>query len=166
LNIKQNRQRFHPRRLALIAAAGLSMSACEAHDHDEAPGLDACEHFESGPALGVSAGTTADAAVDASAEHTRYDITVAGAERRGYLTVAIGEAADYVVFFDAPVALTVTDRMGGEVEPEAVSDADDACAVVANAYTFALGVGTHVFEVVPTVDEPFAMVIVPASHSH
>lgn len=131
--------------IPLIALCA-SFAACD-DDHAAEPsvGEDACEHFSNGPTRAVTAGDSASAAVDASEEHTRYDLTLAGAAapHAGFVKVAIGEAGDYGFFFDGPVDVAITDAAGNAVAAESSATSDPDCATVKVALIFELDVGTY-----------------------
>jgi hypothetical protein len=135
------------RTLAAAAALALVTPACDSHDHDHSLGHDACEHYVDGPVVDVTAGADAATAAEASAAHTRLDVTlvdVSGAPG-GFLSVAITEAGAHGFFFDAPVSLVVTNAGGSELIPTASGTTDADCAEVASWFTFDLAVGTYVF---------------------
>lgn len=143
---------------AVAMAVGVLGVGCD-HDHDheeEKPGADACEHLEGGPIRAVTAGADAASAVALTDEHTRYDITMAGA---GFVSLASAEDAEVYFYFDSPVTLTVRDGSGTVVpaEMQATSDAD--CALVKAMYVFDLGIGTYTLEVEPAASDTLVQLV-------
>lgn len=160
--------RAAPAVISWILASALSLAAC-ADDHETEPssGVDACEHFANGPARAVSAGASGPEAVDASQEHTRFDLTLPGAAAPyvGFVEVAIAQAGDHVFFFDGPVEVAVTDAGGAVVSPEDSATSDPDCATVERALTLELAVGTYAFEVTSVTPE-VSLVWFPSSDGH
>lgn len=154
--------------IPLIALCA-SLAACD-DEHADEPGVgeDACEHFSNGPARAVTTGDSASLAVDASEEHTRYDLTLAGAAapHSGFVKVAIGEAGDYGFFFDGPVEVTVTDAAGNVVAAESSATSDPDCATVKVALTFELDVGTYMVVVSAGAPEVSLVWFPAGDHGH
>jgi hypothetical protein len=137
---------------AAAAVVVMALGGCgdDGHTHDdEGLGVDACEHLEGGPIKAVTAGADAASATAAGDEHTRYDVALVdvGADSGGFLSVAVADAGEHVLFFDEDVTLVVTDGTGATVATtKATSDAD--CDLVKTAYTVDFSVGTYTLSLV------------------
>lgn len=134
----------------------------------ESPGADACEHFANGPIRAITAGADLAAAADASAEHTRWDVTLVelGGAGHGFLKIEIDAAGDHTFFFDRAVTLDLRDGSGTTVVPEASATGDADCAVVGGAFTFELGVGTYTLELSSSSKDLLGLVWFGAGEEH
>jgi hypothetical protein len=116
-------------------------------DHDENPNEEACEHFEMGPSIAVTA--AAEFSTDApkiNDNHTRYDVTlvdVAGV-KGGFVSFAASKAGDTIFFTNAPVQLTVTSSTMAEVGVKSSQAMVAECSAVKGRHVYPLQVGTYV----------------------
>ena len=133
-------------RLSFLSVPPLLLAAC-ANERAAEPtlGTDACEHFSNGPERAATAGASAPSAVDASEEHSRWDLILPGTEgqHEGFVKVAIGEAGEHVFFFDGAVGVAMTDANGAAVSPASNATSDADCATVRVVLTFELEVGSY-----------------------
>jgi hypothetical protein len=158
-------------RMWIGALAVLAMTAGACDDKAttvESPGADACEHFASGPIRAITAGADAATAADASAEHTRWDVTLAavGGAGHGFLAIEIDAVGDHTFFFDRAVTLTMRDGNGATVVPEASATSDADCAEVGGAFTFELAVGTYSLELSSSSTDLLGLVWFGAGEEH
>jgi len=159
-------------RVSLVPAllVGLTLSACGDHHHDDDAAEDACYHFANGPSLAVTAASEAASAPDATADHTRVDVTLVDlgdGTFGGFITLSVGDAGDLIVFANRAVTLAVTNDQGAAVTPEATEIGSEVCGDIAVAYTYDLAVGTYLIEVTPTSEATVSFVYVePGDHSH
>jgi hypothetical protein len=126
----------------VVALSSLLNLGCD--DHGHSLGEEACEHFAEGPVDEVTAGASVDAPVDGGREHARVDLTLGVVEEEavGYIAFAT-EAGDHAFYFDAAVALELTDASGAAV-PVLTSGATDLdCGSVRQWFTFALADGIY-----------------------
>lgn len=144
-----------------MALGGLPACLGDADDHDndialsdddhddENPAAEACEHFESGPFVAVSAvsDVTDDAIGLVGNDHKDYQIALtentATSDFGGFVAFESGEAVEYILFFkqDVEVVFWQSDAET-EIEPAEVIDGDEHCADVAVQYHIDLPVGT------------------------
>lgn len=157
-------------RLARVSLAAVVFVACgEDRDDPPSPAEDACEHFAEGPVETATAGASAAEAIDVSAEHTRFDLTLpaAGDGRVGYVEVAIDAAGDHTFYFDTAVDLDITNGAGAAVTPERTVSTDTDCATIKTAVTVELAVGTYTLAIDAAAGaDPVLLVWFGAAHDH
>ena len=119
-----------------------------------------------GPNTAVTAGADAASAVDATAEHTRVDITFVEVEggKGGVVTYAAEADGDYAIFLNADVPLTIADAGGNAVEIEATSGVD-LCEEVVVKHTVEFEVGLYTLTFAGgTVDSVSAVIEADGEH--
>ncbi len=130
--------------------------------------IEGCEHMKEGPNVGVDAGADQAAAVDATAEHTRVDITLAAIEggNGGFVTYEAEGEGDYVFFLDKDVPLTITDAQGTALEIEE-SGPVDLCTEVVIHHVVELPLGVVNIQIGPTTETTLSMVVeAGGEHDH
>ena len=154
--------------LAFVAPLSLSASACgddDDHDHDhegehgEGFVEEFCEHLENGPDVALTATDAPEGAPDASAEHTRHDVTLpAGAT--GYISFASDEATEFAFGFSTDASAMLFDAGGNEIAWEEVeTNPEGGCDALALYGTADLEVGTYTLALGP-VDGDFVQVVI------
>lgn len=141
--------------LALSASLALVAPGCgddHDHDHDDEHELeeDACTHFANGPIKAVTAGADMASAPDATAEHTRLDITLAdGGDGtfEGVVSIVIDEAGDHAFFMSAAATATLFDATGAVVAAEESMGQSTVCQAIAAGQVVELAVGTYTLEI-------------------
>lgn len=142
----------------LLAAFLLSTSLVSAgcgDDHPEEEGVDAeaCEHLQNGPATSVFAWPgTNNPPSEIHADHRRYDITLMSGPdgNSGFVLFAASEAADYVIYTNADVPLSITTASGEAVEIEESTSSSKGCTDIKGRHVVPLTVGTHHLTFGPT----------------
>ncbi len=153
----------------LLSTALVSAGCGDDHSHDE-PGVDAeaCEHLQEGPATSVTATLGADAPPAIRADHRRYDITLADGPdgKQGAVSFAAGEAADYVIYTNAAVSLSITTASGEPVEIEESASSSEGCADIKGRHVVPLAVGTYILNFGPSSAGTVSVLIEEAAHDH
>ena len=154
--------------MILSLALLLPLAACGDEDSDTpAPGEEeesveeeGCEHMAEGPATAVTAAADAASAPDATAEHTRVDIALAGVEggNGGFVIYEAEADGEYIFFLDKTVGLTITDAAGNAVEIEE-SGPVDLCSEVAIHHVVDMGLGLHTIAFEATAETSLSMVV-------
>ena len=136
--------------------------ACGEHDHDhennhdhnnhdhnngESAEEEGCEHMKEGPSKTITASLASEAMpVDASTEHTRYDVTLVAGDMQngGVVRIVVDSAGDHYLFLNKDVPVSMT-RVGGDVvAPEKSEGAVAECSSdILKHYVFELEVGTY-----------------------
>ncbi|WP_224245174.1 hypothetical protein [Hyalangium gracile] len=144
---------------ALVAGCG---------DDEESVDADACEHLQEGPSSSLTASTDNTGAPAVSNDHRRYDIALIDAVsgKGGIVSFAVSEAADYTVYLNGAVPVTVKTANGQTIEPEVSGTGSSECDEIKRRHTFALQVGTHTLSFGPTTETSVGLVIVEANHEH
>jgi hypothetical protein len=126
---------------------------------------DACEHFEKGPALAVTATETATATSPlVSTPHSRIDITVPGTgNRQAFARFAVSKAGDYVMYLNKATTLTVLNDAKAPVTPEATATAAAGCATAKARHTYPLTIGTYYVQLGPTTESQISFVAIAGS---
>ncbi|WIG96570.1 hypothetical protein [Myxococcus sp. SDU36] len=154
---------------AFLLSTALVSAGCGDDDHPEEEGVDAeaCEHLQEGPATTVTATLGTDAAPAIRADHRRYDITLADGPdgKQGAVSFAASEAADYVIYTNADVPLSITTASGEAVEIEESTSSSEGCTDIKGRHVVPLAVGTHILTFGPTSTATVS-VIVEESHDH
>jgi hypothetical protein len=178
---------------ALLAITAACNGNDDAHGSGGAPTVsldaEACEHMTEGPFIDVTAGASASAAPDVSAEHTSHRIALvahgaagggggggsgggggggtAASPRGGYVSLAVPNAGDVVLFVDADVPLSVQDATGSDVAVEDSCDPSACstdCDLLKGRHTVELGVGTYALRFGPT--DIASVALVHEAHAH
>ena len=153
---------------AFLLSTALVSAGC-GDDHPEEEGVDAeaCEHLQEGPASAVIATLGTDAPPAIRADHRRYDITLADGPdgKQGAVSFAVSEAADYVIYTNADVPLSITTASGDAVEIEESTSSSTGCTDIKGRHVVPLTVGTHLLTFGPTSTATVS-VIVEESHDH
>ena len=131
----------------------------DAGHEEEDPAEEACEHMADGPAASHTA-TLAAPYPNVNAEHTRHDVTLVddAGQLRGTVVYEVGEATDYLVFFDKDIPVAFFDSLGVEIAAEG-SEAVTLCDEVAVQKTVELGVGSVELRFGPTSETTVSVVI-------
>jgi len=154
---------------AFLLWSALVSAGC-GDDPSEEEGVDAeaCEHLQKGPASAVSATLGTDAPPAIRADHRRYDITLADGPdgKQGSVSFAASEAAEYVIYTNADVPLTLTTASGEPVEIEESASRSEGCADIKGRHVVPLTVGTFVLTFGPTAEATVSVLIEEAAHDH
>lgn len=136
--------------LSMVCAA-LMLGACsDDHDHDEeahgSVNEEGCEHMAGGPSKAVTAALELTGTIpDATAEHTRIDVTLVDGfegKKGGYVRYEAAETGDFAFFVDSDVAVALLDDQGQPVAFEGAGAAVTECSEVALRYTAELTAGS------------------------
>lgn len=124
------------------------------HEHGDVD-EEACAHMANGPNTSVAAVADIGGALeDATAEHTRVDVTLAmdfEGQNGGYVRYEAAEAGDFVFFVDSDVAIALYDDADAEVPFEETGVMVDTCAEVAVKHVAELEAGaSYKIELGPT----------------
>lgn len=138
----------------------LLWSACgeETHDEEDHGGIEeeGCEHIQQGPNKAVSAAVDAMLAPNATAEHTRIDVSLVDVTdgKGGAVQLIPDEAGEFYLFLSADVPIKLTKASdGAEVTAEEVGGAVEACsASIPKHYVFDLEASTYVLNFGPTTE--------------
>jgi hypothetical protein len=152
----------------LMALAMIAPGCGDDETKEENPNAEACEHFEMGPPVAVTAATTASAtAPKIDNNHMRYDVTLAttATGKGGFVTFAPAKAGDYIIFTNAPVTLKVTNAAMTEVMAETSATSITECTTVKGRYVYDLEVATYVISVSGSGDS-VSFVVEAAEHAH
>lgn len=133
-----------------MVCAALGLGACDDHDHDdEAHGSvneEGCEHMANGPNKAVAAvAALTDAVPDATAEHTRIDVTLVDGfegKKGGYIRYEAAETGDFAFFVDSDVPIALLNDQGQPVAFEGAGASVNECSEVALRYTAELTAGS------------------------
>ncbi|AEI66384.1 hypothetical protein [Corallococcus macrosporus] len=154
---------------AFLLSTALVSAGC-GDDHPEEEGVDAeaCEHLQEGPASAVTATLGTDAAPAILADHRRYDVTLADGPdgKQGAVSFAVSEAADYVIYTNADVDLSITTASGVAVEIEESSSSSEGCADIKGRHVVPLTVGTHYLTFGPTSAATVGVLIEESHDEH
>ncbi|HWM84507.1 MAG TPA: hypothetical protein VNO33_01690 [Kofleriaceae bacterium] len=149
------------KRFSLLALT-LSLAACGSDDPaEESIDVEGCEHLSEGPAVAVTAGATPEEAPGVADDHMRYDVTLVPVDGGNGGTVAFdsAEAADFVFFLGADVALGITDSGAQAVTIEESATSSPECVEIRGRHVAELTVGTHYLSLGPTAEESVSLVI-------
>ncbi|CAM4496980.1 MULTISPECIES: hypothetical protein [Myxococcus] len=155
---------------AFLLSTALVSAGC-GDDHPEEEGVDAeaCEHLQEGPATAVISNMgTNNPPPEIRADHRRYDITLmSGSEgNQGMVAFAASEAADYVIYTNADVPLSVTTSSGEAVEIEESTSSSKGCTDIKGRHVVPLTVGTHYLTFGPTSVATFGVLIEESHGDH
>ena len=152
----------------LLSTALVSAGCGDDHSDEEGVDAEACEHLQEGPATAVMANmATNNPPPEIRADHRRYDITLADGPdgKQGAVSFAVSEAADYVIYTNADVPLSITTASGEAVEIEESTSSSTGCTDIKGRHVVPLTVGTHLLTFGPT-SAATVSVIVEESHDH
>lgn len=140
--------------MALSLVSGACSDEHDEEDHGESIEDEGCEHIQEGPAKAVTASADTAQAPDATAEHTRIDLSLVDVEggKGGAVQLVPDEAGDFYLFLSDDVSVTLTKAADGSVvTPELSEGAVEACAAeIPKHYVYDLEVGTYLLTVGPT----------------
>jgi hypothetical protein len=143
-----------------LACLMIVATACGGADGPDPIDEEACLHLQQGPFQDLTAGADRDSsAPDVSDDHVAY---VIGGD--GFVQVGVGEAGDYLFFYDADVAVEYTDSFGEVVTPEEVVAGSEACDEIARRDVVPLAVGTTFLEL--SGNDEVTIVIEHGEHEH
>lgn len=155
----------------LLLLSVLLWSAC-GHDHDDEHGSvedEGCEHMQDGPNKAVSAAAEVMSAPDATAEHTRIDVSLVDVTdgKGGSVQFIPDEAGEFYLFLSADVPVKLTKASdGAEVTAEVVGGAIAQCsAAIPKHYVFDLEASTYILSFGPTT-EPSVRFVFEAAGEH
>jgi hypothetical protein len=153
-------------RVTLTLAAILA-AAC-GHGHGS-PGEEACEHFEKGPHVAVTA--TADPTDQSPAiasDHQRHAVSLLAVEggHGGHVRFASPRQASWIFFLDEAVPVAFLDSAGDPIAPAGSATGDPDCDLVKGRHAVELGVGTHYLRLGPTPHEVVGLVVEPEDDEH
>lgn len=150
--------------LACMATLALA-SACGGEDIEG----EICEHLAEGPSKALTATSSAAAAPDASAAHTRHDVMLVADQgmKGGWVAYAAAEAGDHVIGLGAAVPLSITGPDGAAIAIEKTENTGLSCDVLKVKHTVELPVGRSVLRFGPTaLDSVSAVIEADAGHEH
>lgn len=131
----------------MVMAAACGPAEEEGHNVNE----EVCEHMGEGPEVALTASETTADAPDASAEHTRHDITI-GESGAGFVSYASDEEGEVVVALsDGAYDITFT-QDGTEITPEVEDVAEFACTI-GKAFHVPLAIGAVDIEITGAAGE-------------
>ena len=124
---------------------------------------DACDHFEYGPELAVTATTDGAGAPEAETHHD-LTVTLPGADtaHSGVLSVTTAEATEMVFLFDTDVTVTLTGADGQIVAPAITERPGKTCDTAKLVIQANLPAGTSQLAIGPTDAASVRLVIHPA----
>ena len=126
---------------------------------------DACDHFEYGPELAVTAVAAADAASAPEAkDHHDLTVTLPGADgaHAGVVSVTAAEATEMVFLVDTDVTVTLTAPDGTVIAPTLTERPGKTCDVAKLVLQANLPAGTTHVALGPTAAATLRLVIHPA----
>lgn len=152
----------------LLSTALVSVGCGDDHPEEEGVDAEACEHLQEGPATAIIANLgTNNPPPEIRADHRRYDITLmTGPDgAHGIVSFAASEAADYVIYTNADVPLSITTASGEAVEIEESTRSSEGCADIKGRHVVPLTVGTYSLYFGPTSTATVG-VLIEESHDH
>lgn len=144
-------------------------------DHETDLATEACEHFEGGPFVAVTAvSDVTDAAIGTiTNDHKSYQVSLTEntttSEFYGFVEFTASEAVEYVFFFSKTVEVTFWQSDAEtKIEPEEIIEGSEGCELIGVQYHIALPVGSVYLEFAPSNIEAVDIVIeaVGAEHEH